>query len=197
MINYIWLFMFLSGVVAAFLQGKPDLVTLSLLNGSKEALTVCFGFLSVMTFWLGILNIAKEAGLLAKISSFLRPFVSFLFPELPLNSPAIGYILANISANLLGLGSVATPMGIKAMEELQKINKYKEIASPYMCTLLVINTAGFTLVPTTIIAIRLKHGSYDPTDIITTTLIATLFSTSIAIIFDKIYRFKFQKQRKM
>lgn len=188
MINYIWLFMILSGVVAAIAQGRIELVTAAALNGAKDAIAVCFGLISVLVFWLGMMRIAQDAGLLIKLARLFRPIAKFLFPSVPIDHPAMGYILSNMSANLFGLGNAATPMGLKAMEELQKLNPNPKVATPAMCTLLALNTSGLTLVPTTIIAIRMKHGSLDPTDIIGPTLFATLCATSIAILFDRFYR---------
>lgn len=188
MINYIWLFMILSGVVAAIAQGKIELVTAAALNGAKDAIAVCFGLISVLVFWLGMMRIAQDAGLLKKLAKLFQPIAKFLFPSVPIDHPAMGYILSNMSANLFGLGNAATPMGLKAMEELQKLNPNPKVATPAMCTLLALNTSGFTLVPTTIIAIRMKHGSLDPTEIIGPTLLATLCATSIAILLDRFYR---------
>jgi spore maturation protein A len=187
-INYIWLFMILSGVVAAVAQGRVELVTTAALNGAKDAVAVCIGLISILVFWLGMMRVAQEAGLLEKLAKLLRPVAKFLFPGVPSDHPAMGYILSNMSANLFGLGNAATPMGLKAMEELQKLNPDPKTATPAMCTLLALNTSGLTLIPTTIIGIRLKHGSTDPTEIIGPTLLATCIATSIAILLDRYYR---------
>lgn len=188
MIHYIWLFMILSGAVAALAQGKIELMTTAALNGAKDAFAVCLGMISVLAFWLGMMRIAQDAGLLDKLAKLFRPLVKFLFPSVPPDHPAMGYILSNMSANLFGLGNAATPMGIKAMEELQKLNPNPKKATPAMCTLLALNTSGFTLVPTTIIAIRMKHGSINPTEIIGPTLLATFCATVVAIILDRYFR---------
>ncbi|SEN26697.1 nucleoside recognition domain-containing protein [Lihuaxuella thermophila] len=188
MINYIWLFMILSGVVAAVAQGRVELVTTAALNGAKDAVAVCIGLISILVFWLGMMRVAREAGLLEKLAKILRPVAKFLFPGVPPDHPAMGYILSNMSANFFGLGNAATPMGLKAMEELQKLNPDPKTATPAMCTLLALNTSGLTLIPTTIIGIRLKHGSADPTEIIGPTLLATLIATSIAVLLDRYYR---------
>lgn len=188
MINYIWLFMILSGIIAAVIQGRVDLVTTAALNGAKDAVAVCIGLISILVFWLGMMRIAQDAGLLEKLANLMRPVAKFLFPTVPLDHPAMGYILSNMSANLFGLGNAATPMGIKAMEELQKLNPDPKTATPAMCTLLALNTSGLTLIPTTIIGIRLKYGSSDPTDIIGPTILATFVATSIAILLDRYYR---------
>lgn len=188
MINYIWLFMLLSGVVAAIAQGKVELVTTAALTGAKEAVAVCIGLISILVFWIGMMRIAQDAGLLDKLAKLLRPVAKFLFPSVPYDHPAMGYILSNMSANLFGLGNAATPMGLKAMEELQKLNPDSKTATPAMCTLLALNTSGLTLIPTTIIGIRMKYHSLDPTDIIGPTLLATIIATSMAVILDRYYR---------
>jgi spore maturation protein A len=190
MIHYIWLFMILSGIVAAIAQGRVDLVTTASLNGAKEAVAVCIGLISILVFWLGMMRIAQDAGLLEKLARLLKPIAKFLFPSVPSDHPAMGYILSNMSANLFGLGNAATPMGLKAMEELQKLNPDPKVATPAMCTLLAINTSGLTLIPTTLIGIRMKYGSANPTDIIGPTLLATFIATSIAILLDRYYRYR-------
>lgn len=188
MVNYIWLFFLVAGFIAAAAQGKIELVTEAVFDGAKSGVTVCFGLISIMVFWLGIMRIAEDAGLLDKISAVLRPAIRFLFPSVPKDHPALGYIMSNMSANVLGLGNAATPMGIKAMQELQKLNPHKDQASPAMCTLLALNTASITLIPTTLIAIRMNFQSANPADIVGTTLMATFISTTAAILVDRWYR---------
>jgi spore maturation protein A len=135
-----------------------------------------------------MMRIAEDAGLLNKLARLLQPAVRFLFPSVPKNHPAIGYIMSNMSANILGLGNAATPMGIKAMQELQKLNPDKDTASTAMCTLLALNTSSITLIPTTLIAIRMNYNSVNPAEIVGTTLIATIISTAAAIFVDRWYR---------
>jgi len=188
MVNLIWLFFIVAGFVVAAVKGNIEVVTQAAFEGAKSGVTVCFGLISVMVFWLGMMRIAEDAGLLQKLAVLLRPFVRFLFPSIPKDHPAIGYIMSNMSANILGLGNAATPMGIKAMQELQSLNPDKDKASPAMCTLLALNTASITLIPTTLIAIRMNFQSANPTDIVGTTLVATFISTLAAIIVDKWYR---------
>jgi spore maturation protein A len=125
----------------------------------------------------------------------LQPLVRFLFPDVPKDSPALGYIMSNMSANLFGLGNAATPLGIKAMQELQKINPHPHLASPAMCTLLALNTASITIIPTTVIAIRMTYNATDPTDIVGTTIIATAISTVFAMLIDRIYRKRYERRR--
>ncbi|MFD2611968.1 nucleoside recognition domain-containing protein [Paenibacillus gansuensis] len=188
MVNFIWLFFILAGFIVAAVNGRIEVVTEAAFEGAKTGVTVCFGLISILVFWLGMMRIAEDSGLLGKLAVLLQPFVRFLFPGIPRNHPAIGYIMSNMSANILGLGNAATPMGIKAMQELQKLNPHKEQATPEMCTLLALNTSSLTLVPTTLIAIRMNFNSLSPTDIVGTTLIATFISTAAAIAVDRWYR---------
>lgn len=188
MVNAIWLFFLVTGFVFAAAQGKIETVTEAVFDGAKTGVTVAFGLISVMVFWLWLMRIAEDAGLLKKIAVVLRPVVKWLFPGVPSHHPAIGYILSNMSANILGLGNAATPMGIKAMEELQKLNPDKESASAAMCTLLAINTASITLIPTTLIAIRMNYHSANPAEIVGPTLLATFGATFVALILDKWYQ---------
>lgn len=189
MVNFIWLGMILIGIVVAGINGKIELVSQAAFDGAKTGVTVCFGLISILTFWLGMMKIAEESGLLAKLQWLLGPMARFLFPSVPKDHPAMGYILSNMSANLLGLGNAATPMGLKAMEELQKLNPDPKTASPAMCTLLALNTSSITLIPTTIIAIRMNYQSANPVEIVGTTIFAGLFATAVAILLDKYYRF--------
>ncbi|MBU5444093.1 nucleoside recognition domain-containing protein [Paenibacillus sp. MSJ-34] len=188
MVNYIWLFFIVIGFIAAAAQGRIDIVTEAAFEGAKTGVTVCFGLISVMVFWLGMMRVAEDGGLLKKIAALLNPVVRFLFPDVPKDHPAIGYIMSNMSANLLGLGNAATPMGIKAMEELQKLNPNKDTATPAMCTLLAINTSSITLIPATLIAIRMNFNSANPAEIVGTTLIATAIATIVAIAADRWFR---------
>ncbi|MEW9699039.1 nucleoside recognition domain-containing protein [Paenibacillus sp. SI8] len=188
MVNWIWLFFIVVGFVVAAFNGNVEAVTQAAFDGAKSGVTVCFGLISVLVFWLGMMRIAEDAGILSKLAVLLQPFVRFLFPSIPKNHPALGYIMSNMSANILGLGNAATPMGIKAMQELQKLNAGKDTASPAMCTLLALNTSSITLIPTTLIAIRMNFNSVNPAEIVGTTLIATAISTAAAILVDRWYR---------
>jgi spore maturation protein A len=188
MVNWIWLAFIVLGFIYAALQGRIDVVTEAMFDGAKSGVSVCFGLISVLVFWLGLMRIAEQAGLLAKLAALIRPIIRYLFPDIPKDHPALGYILTNMSANILGLGNAATPMGIKAMQELQKLNPDKDTASASMCTLLAINTSSITIIPTTILAIRLNYGSAHPAEIIGTTLIATCIATIAAIAADRWYR---------
>ncbi len=188
LVNWIWLFFIVSGVIYAGVNGNIDAATAALFDGAKSGVSVSMGLISVIVFWLGLMRIAEQAGLLDKLAALIRPFIRLLFPDIPSGHPAMGYILTNMSANILGLGNAATPMGIKAMQELQKLNPDPNTATPAMCTLLAINTSSITIIPTTILAVRLNYGSANPAEIIGTTLIATAIATAAAIAADRWYR---------
>lgn len=196
MVNLIWLGLILIGIIVAAINGKIEVISEAAFEGAKTAVTVCFGLISILAFWLGMMKIAEQSGLLAKLQWLLSPVARFLFPHVPKDHPAMGYILSNMSANLLGLGNAATPMGLKAMEELQKLNPDPKTASPAMCTLLALNTSSITLIPTTIIAIRMNYNSANPVEIVGTTIMAGMFATVVAILLDKYYRYRTHSQRK-
>lgn len=188
MVNFIWLFFILCGFIVGALNGRMEQVTEAAFEGAKTGVSVCIGLISVLVFWLGLMKIAEQAGLLQWLGALLRPVIQLLFPSIPKDHPALGYIISNMSANILGLGNAATPMGIKAMQELQKLNRDKHTASADMCTLLALNTSSVTIIPTTLIAIRMNFDSANPTEIVGTTLIATMIATAAAILADRWYR---------
>lgn len=186
--NVIWVFLFAAGLVTAAVTGKIDTVTQGVLQGAKDGVLVSFGLLSIITFWLGIMKIAEQAGLIETVSRAVRPFARFLFPSVPPDHPAMGSLIANMSANILGLGNAATPLGLKAMRELQTLNPHPDRASDAMCTLLALNTASLTLIPATMIGLRMQFHSRSPADIVISTLLATMVGTAGAIVFDRWYR---------
>lgn len=190
MVNYIWVGMTLIGIVFAMINGTMDEVNQAVFNGAKEAVTLCIGLISILVFWLGMMKIAEDSGLLAKLSSLCRPVITRLFPEVPKNHPAMGYILSNMMANMFGLGNAATPLGIKAMEQLKMLNGGKSEASRSMITFLAINTSSITLIPTTVIAIRMNYDSASPTDIVGTTLIASIISAIGGILIDRYFYYR-------
>lgn len=187
MINYIWVFLTIFGIVFAMFNGTMDEVNKAVFQGAQEAVTLCIGFISILVFWLGIMKIAQSSGLLDMFSRLCRPLVKRLFPDVPDNHPAMGYILSNMMANMFGLGNAATPLGIKAMEELKKLNHDKDEATRSMITFLVINTSSLTIIPTTVLAIRMNYDSMNPAEIVAPTLIATIFSTTAAILIDRYF----------
>ncbi|MFB3160351.1 nucleoside recognition domain-containing protein [Neobacillus sp. 179-J 1A1 HS] len=187
MVNYIWVFMTLVGFIFAMINGTMAEVNKAIFDGAKEAVTLCIGLISILVFWLGMMRIAQESGLLEVLSKLFRPLVRKLFPDVPTNHPAMGYILSNMIANMFGLGNAATPLGIKAMEELKLLNGGKNSASRSMVTFLAINTASITIIPTTVIAIRMNYNSASPTEIVVPTLIATIISMLGAVMIDRYF----------
>ncbi|KQL51785.1 spore maturation protein [Alkalicoccobacillus plakortidis] len=187
MINYIWAGMLLIGLVYAAINGTMSEVTEGVFTGAKEAVAICIGLISVLTFWLGLMKVAETAGILKQLAKLVHPLARRVFPEVPKDHPAMGYILSNLTANVFGLGNAATPMGIKAMEELKRLNGGKDEASRSMITLLALNTACLTLVPTTVISIRMSYESEAPTDIVSTTIFASGCAMIGAICIDRFF----------
>ncbi|WNS74087.1 nucleoside recognition domain-containing protein [Bacillus sp. DTU_2020_1000418_1_SI_GHA_SEK_038] len=190
MINIIWALMALIGIVFAMVNGTMNEVNEAVFKGAAEAVTLCIGLISILVFWLGMMKIAENAGLLNKLSQVFKPIVKRLFPEVPTNHPAMGYILSNMMANMFGLGNAATPLGIKAMEELKNLNGGKNEATRSMITFLAINTSSITLIPTMVIAIRMKYESVSPTEIVGPTLIASISSAIGAILIDRYFYYR-------
>jgi len=194
MVNLIWIFMASVGIIYAMFNGTMDEVNKAIFESADEAVTLSLGLISVLVFWLGIMKIAEEAGILKVFSKILRPIVTRIFPDLPKNDPAVGYILSNITANLFGLGNAATPMGIKAMKEMKRLSG-TDTASRSMITFLALNTSGLTLIPTTVIAIRMQYDSVSPTEIVMPTIIATMVATISALLLDRFFYYR-SKRRK-
>ncbi|EDL64816.1 nucleoside recognition domain-containing protein [Bacillus sp. SG-1] len=187
MVNYIWVGMTIIGLIFAAVNGKMQEVNEAIFQSANEAVTLCIGLVSILVFWLGIMRIAQDSGLLDKLSYLFRPIVKRLFPEVPADHPAMGYILSNMMANMFGLGNAATPLGIKAMEQLKELNGGRDYASRSMITFLAINTSSLTIIPTTVIAIRMNYDSVSPTEIVGPTLVATFLSTVGAILIDRYF----------
>ena len=178
MLNYIWFGMMAISVVAGILTGRIDAVTDAANNMSKVAVEISIGLIGIMALWLGIMKIAEASGLIRIIAKGLRPITVRLFPEVPEDHPAIGSIVLNMSANMLGLGNAATPMGLKAMEELQELNPKKDTATNAMVMFLAINTSSVQIIiPATVVALMGAAAS----QIFITTILATLASTIAAI----------------
>ena len=190
MVNYIWIFLILIGIFFSLLTGNFDTINNSILTNGKEGFDMVISILPIIVLWTGIMKIAEDSGLLKKFANFVQPILSRLFPTVPKDNPALGYIASNIAANMMGLGSAATPFGLKAMKELQKINKEKDTASVAMITFLVLNTAGVTIIPTTVIALRMMSGSKNPTEIIITSVLATTISSISGLLLDYFIRRK-------
>ena len=198
MLNYLWAGMILIGIIFAAFNGRMPDITNAALDSSKEAITLCITMMGVMSFWVGLMEIASKAGIIRCASRKIRPFVKFLFPELPADHPAQEHITTNIIANVLGLGWAATPAGLKAMEELSKLEEDRRkgrlpgpvrrrgIASNEMCTFLIINISSLQLIPVNVIAYRSQYGSVNPAAIVGPGIAATAVSTIVAVIYCKI-----------
>ncbi len=186
MVNKIWGFFIIIGVVVCLLTGKVDVLNNEILECTKSSLDMIVKIFPVMALWLGIMNIATESGLLHKLSNLLSPLLQKLFPEIPKGHESLSLIASNISANMFGLGNAATPFGLKAMKSLQSLNDKKDTASRSMITFLVLNTSGVTIIPTTIISLRLMYGSTKPTEVVFACILATVISTIGGLIVDRI-----------
>ena len=192
MINYIWGVFIILGITYSIINKDPNL-TNNLLTSGKNSIDMILTILPLMCLWLGITKIAQASSLLTLVSKKLSKVVRIIFPEIPKDHPAIGYISSNIVMNMLGVGNAATPFGLKAMEKLKELNKNKDVASRSMITFLVINTSSVTIIPTTVISLRLLHGSMDASEIIPVTILTTFISTFIALILDRIFYLVWRK----
>lgn len=198
MLNYLWSFMILTGIVYAAFTGRMPDITNAALDSSKEAISLCITMIGVMSFWVGLMEIASKAGIIPAASRKIWPVIRFLFPNLPAGHPAEEPITTNIIANILGLGWAATPAGLKAMEELSKLEEQRRkhlapgisrpagTASNEMCTFLIINISSLQLIPINVIAYRSQYGSVNPASIIGAGIVSTLISTAIAVIYCKL-----------
>lgn len=175
-------------IIIGAINGKLPEVVNSILTGAEKSVQIALSLIGIMAFWLGIMNIAEKSGLVEFIAKLIKPVTKKLFNEIPPEDPAIGNIAMNFSANALGLTNAATPIGIKAMQDLQRHNVNKKTASNAMCMLLAMNTAGFQLIPAAVIAILVGIGYKNPTEIIAPTLLVTSFTFVSAIILTKIFQ---------
>lgn len=198
MLNYIWAVMIALGVIYGAFTGNMEAVANGALASAQEAVELCITMIGIMGLWVGLMEIARKSGMIDSLTRSIQPFVSFLFPHIPINHAAREYISTNIIANLLGLGWACTPAGLKAMEELARLeaergnpeylnpkNKIRR-ASNEMCTFLILNISSLQLIPVSIIAYRSQYGSVNPTAVIVPGLIATSISTAVAILYCKI-----------
>lgn len=202
MLNYIWAFMILIGVVYGAFTGKMAEVTNAALDSAGDAVSLCITMIGVMALWVGLMEIAQKSGLIAKLTRGIQPFISFLFPRIPKGHPAREYIATNLIANVLGLGWACTPAGLKAMEELAKLEAEKgnpeyladngnvgnnkgRVASNEMCTFLILNISSLQLIPVNMIAYRQQYGSVNPAGIIAPAIVATFISTLTAVVYCK------------
>ena len=191
MLNYLWVFMILAGVVYGICTGRVEAVSDAFLTGGGEAVSICITMLGIITLWTGMMNIAMKSGLIDAFQRKITPIINWLFPKVPKEHEARKYIAINFVANICGLGWAATPAGLKAMEALSELQDeeagyHVESMSDAMCTFLVINISSIQLIPITIIAYRAQYGSVRPASIIIPGIIATFVSTMAGVIFCKI-----------
>lgn len=177
----------ISFVFGAINNKLPDVVN-AILSGAELSVKVAFSLIGIMAFWLGLMKIAEKSGLIELISKMIKPITTKIFNEIPEDNPAIGDIAMSFTANAFGLTNAATPIGIKAMEEMQKINADKTLASNSMCMFLAMNTAGFQLIPATVIAVLVGIGYKNPTEIIAPTLLVTSIAFVSAIFMAKVFQ---------
>lgn len=188
MINIIWFLLIIVGLVFSFISGNEEMGDL-ILSTSYDTWDMTLSIGPLIVLWCGVMNIAEKSGLLDKFSKLLTPLLKKLMPSVK-NDKAFLFISSNIAANMLGLGSVATPAGLKAMKELDKDNKHRDVASEGMITFLVLNTSGVTIIPMSVIALRMGYGSIDPSKVIIPSIIATFVSSFCGLLLDYIIRRK-------
>jgi spore maturation protein A len=174
MLNYIWLGLIIVAVVLGGINGKIENVTKAAIDSAGNAVTIAIGLVGVMALWLGIMKIAENAGLMTLLSRAISPVMRRIFSGVPHDHPAMGSMAMNIAANMLGLSNAATPLGLKAMEDLEKLNRHPGIATNAMCLFLTINTAGLQIIPASMISVMASAGSKDPTAIIGTAFASTM-----------------------
>ncbi len=186
--NYIFYFLIVFSIVIGAINGRLQDVINAVMSGAELSVKVAFSLIGIMAFWLGIMKIAEKSGLVQLIAKAIKPITKKLFNELPEDSPAIGDIAMNFTANAFGLANAATPFGIRAMENMQEVNNKKDTATNSMCLFLAMNTAGFQLIPATVIAILVGIGYKNPTEIIAPTLLVTTIAFIFAITMAKIFQ---------
>ena len=182
MLNYIWFGLMAVALIVAAINGTADAVSKAAVESATTAVQIAIGLVGIMTLWLGMMRVAEAAGLVTLVGRALRPLLRWLFPEVPPGHPAAGAIVLALAANMLGLNNAATPLGIKAMEELQTLNPDKETATNAMVTLMAMTTAGVQLIPASMIGVLAAAGSLTPTAIIAPTIVATFVGTIAAVI---------------
>ncbi|MFA5604119.1 MAG: nucleoside recognition domain-containing protein [Bacilli bacterium] len=188
MVNKIWSTFIIVGIAFTLLTGQIQLINKIILESAKASFELTMQIFPVIALWLGIMNIASVSGLLKKISIIISPYLGKLFPGIPRGHEALSLIASNIVINMFGLGNAATPFGLKSMKSLQELNDNKDTASNSMVTFLIINTSGVTIIPTTVISMRMMYGSAHPTEIVLACIIATLISSICGIVIDYMIR---------
>ena len=187
MVNYIWSFFIIIGIIYSIITKNTAIINTEIINSATSSIDIILKLLPIMCLWLGLANIAKESGLLRIISKKLEPILSIIFKDIPKDHEAFGLISSNIVMNMLGLGNAATPFGLKAMESMQTLNPKKDTATRSMITFLVTNTAAVTIIPTTIISLRMLHGSTTPESIIPYIIITSSLSCLFGLIIDRLF----------
>ncbi len=187
MMNFIWVGLVAIAVIAGIITGTVADVQAAVFSFADTSVEIVIGLVGVMVFWMGIMKVAEAAGLTEKLGHAIRPVMKRLFPDVPEDHPAMSSMVMNIAANVLGLGNAATPFGLAAMKDLQKLNKTKNVATDAMVMFLAINTSSVTLIPTTVLALRSAAGSTDPTIVVGPIILATIISTTVAIICAKLF----------
>ncbi len=188
MLNYIWSGMIVVSFVVAIFTGRLEMITTAAMDGAVSAVEMCIGLLGGMCLWTGIAKISEKSGLTAVFARLLRPVTKIMFPKLKNGSAALNAIVANMVANLLGMGNAATPLGIAAMKELDKQNREKAVASDEMCMFVVVNTASIQLIPATVIALRQLFGSQNPTEIIVPVWICSICAVTVGVFAAKVFQ---------
>jgi spore maturation protein A len=186
MLNAIWLFMMVTAVVVGFFTGKIPAVVLAATDSAKFAFTLALGLTGVMALWLGIMKVAEAAGLMNWLTRLLRPLLVRLFPDVPVDHPAMGAMTMNIAANIFGLNNAATPFGLRAMSELSTLSKTPGVATNAMCTFLTLHSSNLQIIPTTAIALLAASGALQPTDIVIPFLLSSLCAVVTAVVVSKI-----------
>ncbi len=188
MLNYIWAFLIIIAVITGFFTGRISFVAEAAISGAGEGASLIFSMLGVMCFWTGILEIAEKGGVIRGIATLLRPITKLLFPRLEKNDPATGAIVMNMAANLLGMGNAATPLGLRAMQLLDKKNSGRKRASEEMCMFVLVNTASLQLLPTTIMLLRQNTGSASPGEIIFPVWVVSLSALLVGVLSAKFFQ---------
>lgn len=186
MINYIWFALIFFGILVGLVSGNGEMISKAIINSSGSTVTFIIELTGIMCFWCGVMKVAENSGLTAKISKILKPLLKCIFKEAAKDEKTLGAIVMNITANMMGLSNAATPFGIKAMEEMDKLNKDKETASNDMALFLVLNATCIQLIPSTIISIRAACNSVNPGIIIIPTVISTATAAVVGVICCKI-----------
>ncbi|QXM06873.1 nucleoside recognition domain-containing protein [Crassaminicella indica] len=191
MMSVIWFMMMIIGIITAVFTQNTHVINDAVIKNTQEAVVFAIGLTGIMAVWLGLMNIAEKSGLIRKIGRIMSPFIRLLYPTIPKNHPAISSIVMNMVANMFGAGNSATALGLKTMEQLQRINNDKSTASNAMCMFLVINMSSIQLIPLSVLKIRADAGSLNPTEIIGTSITATAVSTIVGIIACKLLERKY------